>query len=541
MITRCNRCGAKFEISADLVRSPDPTVRCGECLSVFDASEHLIPDDSIHNYVTDPASGRRRTDRRKSTPETAGVAASTTAATASYSGNAITAESMAGISADDLENASTLAFDHGATDDDSHRADNAGQSVDRRINDGFYSPDLDINQFDSSPASQFNSAHQHQTADRQVGMRDSTGESLDSTSLEFERTLALEKYTDADPADLNAGAAKPVTDYSRSSDGPAFNQPVVNDFSAEHRTNITYDETVRLEQTGDLSAEVFTESPRRIPDNSAQRNPEQSTSEYTDTAFASGRDYPLLSDDILDRNATVDETHDAFSASMQDQTQDQLESLYSDDRLFQHTETDRQHPQREDDFEEIASTGSHDQDSARELRRYVSSRGGAVYSERSRANNRQASRSSIWPVLLMCAALAGVLYLARNVIATMNLPEPVVSVFCAVTGCELPARKDVEQLELVRHQMFSHKTLDDVLVFSVDLVNRARFPQPYPVLVVTMANGTGESVAFRKFEPAEYLEDDPSLKTLPAGKPVRIKFEIVDPGPEALSSELSFE
>ena len=56
-----------------------------------------------------------------------------------------------------------------------------------------------------------------------------------------------------------------------------------------------------------------------------------------------------------------------------------------------------------------------------------------------------------------------------------------------------------------------------------------------------MANGTGESVAFRKFEPAEYLEDDPTLKTLPAGEPVRIKFEIVDPGPQALSSELSFE
>lgn len=539
MITRCNRCGAKFEISVNLVRSSDPTVRCGECLSVFDASEHLIPDDSIHNYVTEPAPNRRRTDKRR---EVAGSVVNR-APVVSHATDTATAESMAHITADDLENASTLAFEHGALDSEETgvpaAADRARPVSTTRVNDGFYSPDLDINQFESSPSDQqFKSPHHQPPSDRQSVKHDpmiDLGESLDNTSLEFERTLALENFTDAESPQYSADSTTPPSaDVTRSPDISEFSQPIVNDFRPEPRTNITYDETVRFEQTDDFSAQSFAESRQAGVDDHAERNPERSTSEYTDTTINTGRDYPLLSDDFLDQNATVNEAQDAFS-----QSQNQPESLYSDDRQYSSANSDQRNSDV-DELEEDLRERRVDQDSARELRRYVSSRGGAVYPEGS-ARNRQGTRSSILPVLLMCVALGGVLYLARNVIATMNLPEPVVSAFCAVTGCELPAKKDIEQLELVRHQMFSHKTLDDVLVFSVDLVNRARFPQPYPVLVVTMANGTGESVAFRKFEPAEYLEDDPALKTLPAGEPVRIKFEIVDPGPQALSSELSFE
>ena len=360
-------------------------------------------------------------------------------------------------------------------------------------------------------------------------------ESLDSTSLEFERTLALEKFADAESQPFSAGgAATSAAGVGHSPVLSEFNHPILNEFNSDPGTNVTYDETMRLEQTDDFSSEYVADSGKHAGEDRAEREAERSTSEYTDTALTSGRDFPLLSEDILDRNGAMDNTQGVFSGSLQDQP----ESLHSDDRQYSAVESTQHHSDKVNELEENNQQQT-DHNSARELRRYVSSRGGAVYPDG--AASRQRTHSSLVPILLVCIALAAVLYFARNVIAAMNLPEPVVSVFCTVTGCELPAKKDIEQLELVRHQMFSHKTLDDVLVFSVDLVNRAKFPQPYPVLVVTMANGTGESVAFRKFTPAEYLEDDSSLKTLPAGAPVRIKFEIVDPGPEALSSELSFE
>ena len=89
--------------------------------------------------------------------------------------------------------------------------------------------------------------------------------------------------------------------------------------------------------------------------------------------------------------------------------------------------------------------------------------------------------------------------------------------------------------------MSSHPTLSDVLEINVDVINRAPFPQPYPVLSVTMTDSDGGIVAERKFKPADYLEPDALDDTLPTNQLVRIKFEILDPGPEASSSELVFE
>ena len=41
MITRCDQCGSTFEVSSALLNSSDPGVRCGECLSLFNARENL--------------------------------------------------------------------------------------------------------------------------------------------------------------------------------------------------------------------------------------------------------------------------------------------------------------------------------------------------------------------------------------------------------------------------------------------------------------------------------------------------------------------
>ena len=41
MITRCPKCGTAFRISDTLLKSAKGVVRCGSCLSVFNAKEHL--------------------------------------------------------------------------------------------------------------------------------------------------------------------------------------------------------------------------------------------------------------------------------------------------------------------------------------------------------------------------------------------------------------------------------------------------------------------------------------------------------------------
>jgi len=41
MITRCHHCGAEFDVSNSLVFSRDPSVRCGQCMELFDAKANL--------------------------------------------------------------------------------------------------------------------------------------------------------------------------------------------------------------------------------------------------------------------------------------------------------------------------------------------------------------------------------------------------------------------------------------------------------------------------------------------------------------------
>jgi len=58
MITRCPECGTKFRISVDLIRAEDSTVRCGDCMTVFDARSQLVDEASESSYVADSARER---------------------------------------------------------------------------------------------------------------------------------------------------------------------------------------------------------------------------------------------------------------------------------------------------------------------------------------------------------------------------------------------------------------------------------------------------------------------------------------------------
>ena len=96
---------------------------------------------------------------------------------------------------------------------------------------------------------------------------------------------------------------------------------------------------MRLEQTDDFSSEYVADSGKHAGEDRAERKAERSTSEYTDTALTSGRDFPLLSEDILDRNGTIDDTQGVFSGSLQEQPA----SLYSDDRQNSAVESAQHH------------------------------------------------------------------------------------------------------------------------------------------------------------------------------------------------------
>ncbi len=154
-----------------------------------------------------------------------------------------------------------------------------------------------------------------------------------------------------------------------------------------------------------------------------------------------------------------------------------------------------------------------------------------------------------WPVgLLIVAGLLLLLLLAQIIVAKRNavvqaVPamRPLVTGLCRVAGCVVDPRRDVAQIELASHSVFSHPQSEGALMIQAAIVNHADFAQPYPVIDLTLTDIQGRPVARRRFAPEEYLDNPESMT--PMMEPdvtVPVRIEVSDPGKNALAFEFEF-
>lgn len=158
-------------------------------------------------------------------------------------------------------------------------------------------------------------------------------------------------------------------------------------------------------------------------------------------------------------------------------------------------------------------------------------------------------RGSFWlragMVLLFAALLASLYgYRQRDRLHEDRFTRPVYEVVCRVTGCQVPMREALGQLELVKRTMYSHPRIDDALVIDVAFRNNAPFAQRHPALVVRLSDPSGRVVARRAFAPDEYLPADrragAALDTLAANERLDVSLEVVDPGRNTSSFVVDF-
>lgn len=107
---------------------------------------------------------------------------------------------------------------------------------------------------------------------------------------------------------------------------------------------------------------------------------------------------------------------------------------------------------------------------------------------------------------------------------------------CPLLGCTLPSLSDPARVKAYNLVVRSHPQTPNALVIDSILLNTAGFPQPFPDFVLSFTNLQGRQLAYRRFTPQEYLGGELSGATLmPNGQPVHISLEIVDPGPDAVN------
>lgn len=138
-------------------------------------------------------------------------------------------------------------------------------------------------------------------------------------------------------------------------------------------------------------------------------------------------------------------------------------------------------------------------------------------------------------VLLLLAALQ-LFYFNFDQWARTPQWRPAYTTVCSIIGCELPAVQDVRRIKARNLVVRSHPTVASALVVDTLMQNESSFPQPFPDLVLIFRDLNDNVVASRQFSPEEYLSGEMSgRQDIPSRTPVHIGIEILDPGQNAVS------
>lgn len=153
-------------------------------------------------------------------------------------------------------------------------------------------------------------------------------------------------------------------------------------------------------------------------------------------------------------------------------------------------------------------------------------------------------RRLLW-LLLILLALAGLgaQYVAYHFdeLAREDAYRPWFAELCPQLGCSLPSKVDVEQIRSSNLVVRSHPDFSGALVVDAIIYNRASFSQPFPLLELRFADLNGQLIASRSFKPSEYLGGELAGQSeMPPQTPIHVSLDILDPGPKAVNYSLSF-
>ncbi len=102
---------------------------------------------------------------------------------------------------------------------------------------------------------------------------------------------------------------------------------------------------------------------------------------------------------------------------------------------------------------------------------------------------------------------------------------------CDRIGCELPLQQDMGKIKSRYLSVLPHPSNPNALVLNILMVNEAPFAQPLPHISFRFFDLNGQVIAQRIFTPAEYLQGEArGLQQFPANNSVQISLEILKPG-----------
>jgi predicted Zn finger-like uncharacterized protein len=151
------------------------------------------------------------------------------------------------------------------------------------------------------------------------------------------------------------------------------------------------------------------------------------------------------------------------------------------------------------------------------------------------AGKRDWKKTAIWSSAVAAGIIILVVQVAWLQFNTLSRQQPYRDMY-EFFGVDVPPISAPNLIRASNLVVRSHPNADDALMVDTILLNTAPFTQPFPDLVLNFSNVEGKTLAARRFKPQEYLGGELAGRTqMPVGQPVHLSLEIVDPGPEAVS------
>lgn len=163
---------------------------------------------------------------------------------------------------------------------------------------------------------------------------------------------------------------------------------------------------------------------------------------------------------------------------------------------------------------------------------------------RPRAGVSATSRAS-WRSMAALAGLSLLLVLQlllaqRDTLAASPRWRPAIAGLCATLRCTLPPWREPTAFTMLSRDVRPHAGMPGTLMINASFRNDARWPQPWPGLLLTLSDLDGRMVGARTFAAREYLGAVPTQSGLAPGQTAAVTLVVVEPAPDIVAFTFDF-
>jgi hypothetical protein len=128
----------------------------------------------------------------------------------------------------------------------------------------------------------------------------------------------------------------------------------------------------------------------------------------------------------------------------------------------------------------------------------------------------------------------------RDTLAASPRWRSTITTVCAALRCSLPPWHEPAAFTMLSRDVRPHPGAPGTLLINASFRNDARWPQPWPRLLLTLSDLDGRMVGARSFAADEYLGATPTQSALAPGQTAAVTLSVVEPAPNIVAFTFDF-